>query len=185
VLEIIGNPGDYQIHVGAGEGYFACGMAFRAPGLKVKAYEMNEEAQSLLSGIIKMNYLHDRVEMASECTPEFLRMDLDLHPGALVFMDAEGAEVELLDPERMPGLKICRILVELHEFRHRGVGDLIRQRFQHTHEIDEIKSRDRDLDDLAPPIPVFLRKFRSGTLLHLIGEGRPEQMSWLWMKPYE
>src|SRR3984957_13370423 len=87
------------IDVGAAYGYYALGFAWRCPGAHVIAYELDRTRLDLMRKYRRLNRLDDRVETRSECTVTSLDEDLQRSPGAFVFMDAEGAEDELLRPE--------------------------------------------------------------------------------------
>ncbi len=53
----------------------------------------------------------------------------------LVFCDIEGAEADLLDPDRFPALRHLDVTVELHELLVPHVTDSLAQRFAPSHEI--------------------------------------------------
>jgi hypothetical protein len=70
---------------------------------------------------------------------------------ALVFMDCEGCEREILDPEKVPYLARADVIVELHE-----LGDdidttaLVTGRFEETHDIEILDPMPRDPADNPP-----------------------------------
>ena len=147
------------INVGAGEGYYAIGMA-----------------------IAKLNSVENRVIVQGTCNTETLNNTLDEMKGkpgsCLLIMDVDGGELSLLVPELVPALKQMCIVVELHDCWFPGLDSEIESRFKATHRITRIWSRPRTAKDL-PIRPVILDHW----LLRLTNEFRPEHMSWLYLEP--
>ena len=93
----------------------------------------------------------------------------------------------LLDPQIIPKLRKCYILVELHDFIYSEIGQIITERFKQSHKITEIWSRKRTMADfpIKKPAPFFsailLRKY----FVHLMYEYRSERMRWFYLEPQE
>ena len=103
---------------------------------------------------------------------------LGIH-GGLLICDIEGGEMSLLDPTTCEALRQMDILVEVHETRSAGVpanAEVLRQRFQSTHDITTIddSKRARQLEGVSSLDEQQLAKATS--------EGRPYAQAWLWMK---
>jgi hypothetical protein len=133
VEDVIARRPEVVINVGAAFGYYALGFAYRCPGARVIAYEMDPSRADLIRKYRHQNRLDDRVEVRGECTVRSLAEDLARAPGAFVFMDVEGAEDFLLRPDQVPGLRDAEVLVELHEMFAPGVTRRLRERFAPTH----------------------------------------------------
>ena len=168
------------LNVGAAEGYYAVGLARRCPGALVHAFETEAEGREMIQQLAAINGCADRIQVHGLCTPDDLQLLLQNHPDALLVMDVEGAEDDLLQPERIPELAGCRILVELHEFAVPGIRNRLRERFAPTHEIQEYLSEERRLEDL-PVRSLLLDRW----LIKLTREFRPEAMSWYDLKPLQ
>lgn len=98
-------------------------------------------------------------------------------------MDIEGEEESMLNPLVIPKLSESHILVELHDVLYSGIGAIIRGRFENSHKITEIWSRERKLEDfpvksLRRPLSL-LKKY----LIRSMNENRPEQMRWFYLEP--
>lgn len=144
VEDIIDRQPAVIINVGAAFGYYALGFAHRCPKAKVIAYEMDTSRADLMRKYRWQNRLEERVEIRGECTLQSLADDLTRSPDAFVFMDVEGAEDFLLDPDQVPGLRNAEILVELYEIFAPGVTHHLHERFSPTHTeaaIPQIPSR--------------------------------------------
>lgn len=136
---------------GAGEGYFAVGMALRLPRARVHAFEIWKWARYLLGRTIRTNGVGDRVEMHGLCTPPELSRVLEGARRAAVICDIEGGESEVLDPVKAPGLRSAAMLVELHPMIVDGIDGLLRERFAATHDIATMTLGPRTVSD-APAL---------------------------------
>jgi hypothetical protein len=148
VEAICGSQCDRIIDIGAAEGYYAVGMAYRNPSAQVVGFETSRAARSVLRSLARRNGLERRVHVLGYCSPEALREAL---AGALrpaVLCDCEGEEDSLLCPERIPALQRSLILVEIHDGMVPGLARRVIERFEGTHEIEVIDSRVRSCEDL-------------------------------------
>jgi len=162
--------------VGAAEGYYAVGLAVRVPGCRVRAYDLDPSSPRLLRLLAARNGVSDRVEFRGEFTAGSLADRAD--EPTLVLCDIEGAEVELLDPERMPELLRTDILVEVHDAGAGTMERVLRTRFAATHRIRRVVAAPRTLDDVRGPLPAFVRR---RAVERAIDEGRRYGLSWLFM----
>ena len=163
------------IDIGAGEGYYAAGLAWRIPNAHIVAFEAQSFAHPLMHRILELNSASGRVEINGICTPEILNCHLR-DSSAVIICDVEGAELAILDPSIVPGLLRSDILVELHEWHSPQLSETIRQRFEKTHQIETICSRRRTLADL--PLGMRLSPAQAKACMD---EFRPGPMAWFWM----
>jgi hypothetical protein len=162
------------IDVGCAEGYYAIGFASRCPGSRVVASDLDERAREQCRTAAHRNGV--QVEVIGECSPETLQTLLK--PGALVICDCEGCELALLDPQQVPALAEASLVVELHDFVHPLVSEIIYQRFSQSHEIVFVPSQPRNLR-LFPD----LKPFVDLGITDAIQEHRGGVMEWAVMKP--
>jgi hypothetical protein len=167
---------DLVVNIGAAEGYYAVGLAKRLPKAHVVAFEAQGRHHAFLTAIAERNDVRERIELRHACDADALR-DV-LAPGALVICDCDGCELDLLDPETVPGLRSCWLIVEAHDLLIDGVTPTLRERFQPTHAIDELPTRPRYVDDFPQlgDIPLVTRQLA-------ISEFRGAPMGWLVMRP--
>jgi hypothetical protein len=171
------------INIGAAEGYYAVGLARRIPGAKVVAFEGEARGRALTATLAALNGVSDYVEPRGWCTRETLSGALAEFRDAAVVIDAEGAEKQLLDPAATPALRTCVILVEVHDFIHRGLGEVLRRRFERSHAVEEIWSRPRTIGDFPLPLSRLAGRFLEEALAATMDEKRPEPMRWLLLWP--
>jgi len=170
------------VDIGAAEGYYAVGMAFRNPQASVIAFEMQATERSALAEAARLNAVTDRLEIRGKCEPEDLERVLVDTPRPFVICDAEGYEAMLIDPGAVPSLRRASILVELHEFVEKGISEKIRERFVTTHKITHIWQQERTLADF-PFKDFYMQLLPKSYLRWAVSESRPERMSWFWMEP--
>ena len=104
---------DRIVNLGAAEGYYAVGLARRNPQARVVAFEAMEFGRNLLSEMVALNGVSERVEVRGTAGCPELRAALHGAVCPLVVCDVEGQEANLLDPATVPGLRGARILVEV------------------------------------------------------------------------
>lgn len=169
--------------VGAAEGYYAVGMARSDPTLNVIAYELDSYQRSQLGLVIHQNKVSN-VTVLKHCTQQSLTNTLQsISSTPYLICDIEGGEVELLDPIQITALKQAVILVEIHEELVNGCEQVIRNRFNNSHNILEINSLERKMEDLPAHSLVFRAIFSTRTNLGLMNEGRASKMKWLVLEP--
>jgi hypothetical protein len=78
------------IDVGAAEGYYAIGLAFRIPQARVVAFELDETGQSALSAMARLNGVADRLTVRGRCEPQGLAAALEGDLAPVVICDVEG-----------------------------------------------------------------------------------------------
>jgi hypothetical protein len=101
---------------------------------------------------------------------------------SLVICDCEGYESVLLDPALVPQLVHAHMLVELHERRQPGVTDLLKARFERSHQIEQIWVEPRSATDF-PIRTLYTRLLPDRFLVNAIDEWRNQSQSWLWIQP--
>lgn len=164
------------INIGCGEGYFAVGLALRMPEAQVWAFDSNPKAQGLTQKLATLNHVGDRVFVKGLCEFSELRSLLSLP--ACLFMDCEGCESVLLDIDEVPELARTTILVELHDFIIANIEKELRRRFSKTHTVEVITQQ------LCWPENNGVKKLSELSVLSLIHESRPRQMSWMYLEPH-
>lgn len=154
------------VNVGCAEGYYAVGLARRLPHTQVIAIDHNDAARSYTLA----NAADNSVTVStSKSTPE-------PEAGDVWIVDIEGGEYDLLDPEKLPALADCHILVELHEWTRQALEDTMLARFHATHDMLRFESSLRD-----PNAFEVCRVMPDAQKWAVVSEGRPQSMTWLWL----
>jgi len=175
---------DVVVNIGAGEGYYAVGLARRLPRARILAFEADARGRELTAHVATLNGVIDRVEVRGLCALDDLKSALHGTTKPVVVIDVEGAEEILLDPAQVPGLARAAILVEVHDALVPGIGEVLLRRFAATHRHEEIWSQPRTARDL----PGFTRlagltPWRAQAI-RAMDEQRGGRMRWFWFVPH-
>lgn len=162
------------INVGCAEGYYAIGLARLMPGATVCAFDTSKESQLICHEAATRNGVADRVVVGGRCDCAVLQRLLRPELPAFLILDCEGAEKELLDPEKVPALRGCDFVAECHDFYDREITATLLRRFSLTHELTVIREGPRD-----PNAIPLLNSLNSLDRWLTVCEFRPETMGWL------
>jgi hypothetical protein len=133
------------VNVGCAEGYYVTGLALRSPMSQIIAYEGDPLMRQLCPRLAKLNGVEGRRILVKEfCSPAELRAEL--LDGAFLFVDVEGYELTLLDPDAVPGLRGADFLVERHDGVDATITPTLLERFAATHDATVIDVADQRKD---------------------------------------
>ncbi|HEX5603266.1 MAG TPA: hypothetical protein VFX63_11975 [Pyrinomonadaceae bacterium] len=175
VTAIINTDYGKIINVGCAEGYYSVGLALKVPETRVFAFDIDPRARQLCEKMARVNGVSERVVVRGECKCEGLDELLD--DRSLVIIDCEGCELALLDPGRVPNLRVSDVLVELHDFIDRSISPTMISRFADTHDISIVSGLERD-----PSTYPALETFNDWDRHVAVAEFRPERMQWAFMR---
>ena len=165
------------IDIGAAEGYYACGLAFLNENARVIGFESQKAHHQDIARMARLNGLESRVKILETCTLELLNRELSGAGPRLIVCDVDGAEVDLLKPDQLPGLLAADLLVEVHDAIRPGASQCITERFAASHHVRFIPQRPKGLDDLPANI-----RLEPDLALASMDEFRGSGNDWLWMK---
>lgn len=165
------------LNIGCAEGYYAVGMARRMPSTRILAFDLDATARQVCAELAAKNGVADRVSIGELFKPE----DFAIHAGGpvLVLCDIEGAERELLDPEKAPALAMMDLIVESHECLLPGITRLLIERFSASHDITLIEDNGQRKLPVAPP---WFNNMAHLDQLLAVWEWRSGPTPWLAMK---
>ena len=138
---------DCVVDVGCAEGYYAVGLARMAPEVTVYAYDIDEKARRACADLAAKNGVADRVIVGGEFAPDGFEAFAGRR--ALVMVDAEGAEVDILQPALSPSLAGMNVIVETHDLYRANAMATIVERFRPTHDILRVDQQPKAFD--MPP----------------------------------
>jgi hypothetical protein len=160
---------DYRniVDVGCAEGYYAVGFARLFPEARIHAFDIDPVARDLCAEMAKANQVNSRVTIMGAC--EVSSLQEITRERTLCFCDCEGYELDLLQPDLIPNMRYCDLIVELHDNLRPGISSTIVQRFSHTHSIKIVAARERESRD-CPQIAwlspkdgkLAIKEFRDG-----------------------
>ena len=167
---------DQVVDVGCAEGYYAVGLARLMPEVMVHAFDTDPAARRFCAALAERNGVAERVKVGGAFAGEdFARFT---GPRTLVFMDIEGGEAALLDPELWPALKTVQIVVETHPGPSFALTAELTRRFQPSHTVVRI-----DQGPKTTPLPPFIQALSHIDQLLAVWEWRRFPTPWLVMQP--
>lgn len=176
LLALVEEGIDTVIDVGCAEGYYAVGLARLMPHATVHAYDTDPAGRSACADLAALNGVSGRVHIGETFAGEAFA---DFPPGrSLVFMDIEGGEAALLDPEAFPALKGLHVLVETHPNPAVDLTALITERFAGSHHIVRV-----EMGPKTTPLPDWMAKLSHIDQLIGAWEWRLRPTPWLVMRP--
>lgn len=163
------------LNIGVAEGYYAVGFARRMPEAQIYAHDIDPNAQRTCAAVAEANGVAGRVRIGGLFRGE----DFAAHAEhrTLLVCDIEGAERELLDPQKYPALKQLDIIVELHDCIHAGLSDTIPARFAASHDITLLRQAGR-----GKPLPPLFDQLSHLDQLLAVWEWRSGPTPWAVLK---
>lgn len=164
------------VDVGCAEGYYAVGLARMMPEITVYAYDIDEKARVACADLAARNGVDSRVIVGGELKPE----GFEAFAGrkALVIVDTEGAEVDILRPDLSPALAAMSLIVETHDLFRPGARATIVERFTPTHDIVTVHQGPKTFE-----MPEWLKPLTHLDQLLAVWEWRMQPTPWLVMTP--
>ena len=164
------------VDIGCAEGFYAVGFARLMPEVEIHAHDIDPRARSLCAKLAERNGVAERIRVGGAFgTADFARFS---GRRTLVFIDAEGAEDELLDPVAAPALTAMSVIVETHEHERPGVTARLLERFSPTHDIELIRQGPK-----TTPLPAWFDELGHLDQLLVVWEWRAHPTPWLVMTP--
>ncbi len=175
---------DYRkiIDVGAAEGFYAVGLAWKKPDCAVISFDVDPIARHRQVQLAELNAVNN-LDIRRYCSHADLENLADSQ--SLIVCDIEGFESVLVDRAKAPNLAHADLLIETHRFGDAppsAVRDKIVAQFQDSHRITIIPKQPRDAADLRRLAPE-LAEMDDEILERAMDEhrGGPPQ-EWLWME---
>ena len=167
---------DCVVDVGCAEGYYAVGLARMMPGAAVYAYDIDPAARAACAELAGKNGVSERVIVGGEFAPDGFQAFAGRR--VLVMVDAEGAEVDILQPALSPALAAMSIVVETHDLFRPGAYATLVERFAPTHDIVRVDQQPKTFD-----MPPWLQELPHLDQLLAVWEWRMQPTPWLVMTP--
>ena len=104
------------IDIGAADGFYVVGMAYKNIFRNIYAFEINRQSQEVIKLNSKLNKCKKNIYIDSEASYLKLKKIIKLRKKCTILIDIEGGEFDLLSIKVLELLKNCNIVCELHLF---------------------------------------------------------------------
>lgn len=182
-LIICSHDRELFIDIGAADGYFGIGVVYGGLFERSICYEMSSFGRELIRETASKNGVLERVKIFGVATKDFCKdfSDDDLKK-AVVLMDIEGGEFDLLDLPTIKKLSKAIIYVELHDQFFPDGADKLKKLLNNLEKffvVSEITTGARDLSCFS-----CLRNYSDNDRWLIASESRPFLMTWLKLVPH-
>ena len=167
---------DYSsiVDIGCAEGYYAVGLG-KMFQTKVYAFDTNKEALRACATMAQINDVE--ILFGDFCNSDILT-GLELGNRALIVIDCEGYEKQLISPEVTRKLRNHDFIIECHDFIDIDITAQMINSFSETHQTEIIESIDDIQKAYRYDMPE-LSGFSIADKLQFVKEGRPTIMTWV------
>jgi precorrin-6B methylase 2 len=178
LLDLAATMPSAVVNVGCAEGYYAVGLARLLPQAVIYAFDSDPKAQVICRNTATLNQVTDRVMVLGTCTPPVLLSLLRQHPAALLVIDCEGYEKELLTDAVLAAAAHASLIVECHDFVDPTITPTLIGRLGVSHTVENVIEGARDPNQLE-----VLQKMSSLDRWLVALENRPAMMNWIIARP--
>ena len=102
------------IDIGASDGYYVIGATYAGLFQQACAFEIDPKGREAIRHNSEVNGVASRIHIHGSADSAQLRSLIKSHREALVLIDIEGDEFNLLDADTLEALQNCTLIVELH-----------------------------------------------------------------------
>lgn len=171
------------IDIGAADGYYVIGTTYAGIFQQAHAFEIDPQGLEAIRHNAEINGVADKIHIHGSVDSAQLRSLVKSHENALVLIDIEGGEFDLLDADTIEALRDCTIIVELHLHPH-----LVENGFEREREMIDLASKHFAIEKLkgqfvSPNEFDELDYFSDNEKLLAFSENRLWAGCWLLMTP--
>ena len=169
------------IDIGAADGYYAVGSVFNGMYKNSHAFEINELGRKTILETAKINNCEKQISIYGEANSSKIRDIIKKDGSALVIIDIEGGEFDLLSEDMLNSLRQCVVICELHPFMFSDGANKLSSLVKRCDRSFEISFNHRKIYqfpecDLLDTLPDDAR-------LLAFSEGREAAMQWMILVP--
>jgi hypothetical protein len=169
------------IDIGAADGYFAIGMVYSGFFEKAICFEISEKGRLVIEENASVNNVSKKIIINGIANSEEIDKIISKNDTAVVLIDIEGAEFDLLTYDFLYKLRNCTIIIELHDTFISGLFDRRQKLFSRASQFFNLNYIKRS----SPEINSFseLNNLNDSSRFLLFSEGRPNMMDWVCFSP--
>jgi hypothetical protein len=178
IEEAVAGKPDLVLNIGCAEGYYTIGLARRLLKSRVLAFDIDASARNICEVSGSINGVGANLQVLGEVKAEELEGYLAGSLNPFLFLDCEGAELDLLVPKITPSILRASLLVECHDFSNPRITATLMDRFSTSHNLLVINEGSRN-----PNSSPILSKLHSDFRWLAVNENRPRCMHWIYAVP--
>ena len=169
------------IDIGAADGYYAVGAVFSNLYSKSICFEISEFVRQVIEENSTINQVSDKIQIHGIANQKLMSSVLEIENKALILIDIEGGEFDLLTNEFLLVCKNSKLIIELHDSFIKGSDNRRNDLFKRANMYFDITYLQR----VNPDIYSFkeLENFDDNFRQLVFSEGRPPKMEWVLFSP--
>ena len=169
------------IDIGAADGYFVIGMVHAKYFNSAICFEVSENGRDVIKENAGLNNMADKIQINGIAGQHEIERVMQDQVSAVILIDIEGAEFDLLTYEMLHTMKNSSIIIELHDRFIRDLNNSREKLFSRASQFFNITYLDR----ANPEINTFPELFHLSDAHRflLFSEGRPNTMDWVCFTP--
>ena len=181
ITELSNNINGPFIDIGASDGYYVISTTYSGLFQQAHAFEIDRKGQEAIRHNAYINGVEDKVHIHGMADREKIKSLITFRQDALVLIDIEGAEFDLLDADTLESLRECTLIIESHPA-------LVEDGFEREKEMLERASKHFEIEKLkgqfvSPNEFDELDDFSDYERLMAFSEGRKWAGYWFLMTP--
>ncbi len=181
---IMSIPNKYNVFIdlGAADGYYSIGSLISQKFQKSYSFEISTKGREVIKKNATLNHVSNKLHIFGEATKDFYtnipRKDLN---SAVILIDIEGGEFDILDSELFGHLKKSIIFIELHDWFFKDGEKKVEKLLSDAKlffKISRLTTTSRDLSKFPE-----IRDYPDSERWLIASEGRSKLMTWLRLDP--
>lgn len=177
----LGSKNKVFIDIGAADGFHAIGLIKSGAIKKSICFEISKKGQQIIKRNAALNNLEKFVEIFGEANFKSLESVMKkINNNALILIDIEGGEYELINDELINLLRESSIVIELHDFYsdYREKSKKMLDKLSRFFNIEYIEPT-----SINPNLYPILNNFPDDEKYLAFSESRPHKMRWILLTP--
>lgn len=168
------------LNIGAGEGYYAVGLA-RLANLPVVAYELDERAHEMIRQLAGANRVMPLITIKGICREsDLIAESSGMGARPLLVIDCEGAELDLVSDAVLQHYPNATLIVETHDGIRQGITPALLRRLKPSHDTIVLAEKLRTESDLHHSRSATVEKTE---LRMVLDERRGGWTKWIVARP--
>jgi hypothetical protein len=173
---------DVFVDLGAADGYYSIGTLISRRFKKSYSFEISSKGRDVIQKNAILNRVNKKLEIFGEATKDFYKhIPINHLNKAVILIDIEGGEFNLLDKEVFESLKRSIIFVEIHEWFFKDGEKKLKKLLNDAKPYFKISTLTTGSRDLSV-FPELSSLIDSDRWL-IASEGRARLMTWLRLDP--
>ena len=175
------NKNSTFVDIGAADGFYAVGVAFKNLAKHTYAFEISQQGRSELKKNAILNQCYEKITILEKANKETLKKIYKELKNAVIIIDIEGSEYDLLDIDVLDLFKNSIVIIELHPNKIKNGKIRENELEENAKKYFKISKIYRDV--YRPNSFKIFNELSDDERLLAFSEGRSRNPKWLVLEP--